>query len=482
MVRPGVAFASPRADGDKSTQIDGAGPGLLPCPVETVCYSARSWPAGEVRVIVNDGYPYPVLFTSGCLTSFVLKKGYMMKLDESLLKKYAQVMVHYALNNGKGINKGDTVFLVGQECAKDLFLAIAREVYAAGGNLITNYQPDHTREGSLARLLLEVGSDEQVSFFAQHYWQGIVEAADHILFIVSEPDIHYLEGLPASRISAMNSARAPYMKMREQKEQQGKLSWSLCLFGTPSMAQEAGLSLEAYWEQIIEACYLREDDPVAKWKAVQKEIEDIKEKLDALDIDTLHIKGEEVDLHIRLGEHRKWLSGGGKNIPSFEIFTSPDWRGTEGTIRFNQPLYYSGKRISGIELTFAAGVVVASSATENEEALREMIAQENADKVGEFSLTDRRHSRITKFMATTLYDENMGGTFGNTHIALGNAYKDTFAGDMATVSEEQWAQMGYNSCPKVHTDIISTTNRTVTARLRNGTETVIYRDGQFVLE
>ena len=111
-----------------------------------------------------------------------------------------------------------------------------------------------------------------------------------------------------------------------------------------------------------------------------------------------------------------------------------------------------------------------------------MIAQENADKVGEFSLTDKRHSRITKFMATTLYDENMGGTFGNTHIALGNAYKDTFTGDMATVSEEQWAAMGYNSCPKVHTDIISTSDRTVTACLRNGSERVIYKDGQFTLD
>lgn len=405
-----------------------------------------------------------------------------MILDESLLDKYAQVMVRYALNHGKGINKGDTVFLVGQECTRDLFLAIAREVYAAGGNLIPNYQPDNTRDSSLPRLLLQTGTEEQVSFFAQPYWQGIVEAADHILFIVSEPDIHYLEGVPASKISGMNSARAPYMKMRERKEQEGKLSWSLCLYGTPSMAEEAGLSLDAYWEQIIEACYLREDDPVAKWKAVQKEIEDIKEKLDDLDIDTLHIKGEEVDLHIRLGEHRKWLSGGGKNIPSFEIFTSPDWRGTEGSIRFNQPLYYSGKRIAGIALTFENGVVVASSATENEEALKEMIAQEHADKVGEFSLTDKRHSRITKFMATTLFDENMGGNFGNTHIALGNAYKDTFAGDMATVPEEEWARMGYNSCPKVHTDIISTTNRTVTARLCNGVEKVIYRDGQFELD
>jgi aminopeptidase len=406
----------------------------------------------------------------------------MFQLEESLLSNYAKVMVHYALNNGNGIRKGDTVFLVGQQCTKDLYLAIAREIYAAGGNVITHYQPDNTREKSLARYILENGSDEQIGFFATPYWKGIVEATDHILFIVAEPDIHYLEGLPAAKISRMLSARAPYMQMREKKEQQGKLSWTLCLYGTPSMAAEAGLSLEDYWSQIIEACYLHEADPVAKWKNVQKQIEDIKDKLDALPIETLHVKGDDADLNIRIGANRKWLSGGGKNIPSFEIFTSPDWRGTHGTIRFNQPLYYAGKRISGVSLTFENGVVVASSATENEAALKEMIAQENADKVGEFSLTDRRHSRITKFMATTLYDENMGGDYGNTHIALGNAYKDTYTGDMAAVTDEQWAEMGYNSCPKVHTDIISTANRTVTATLTDGTKKIIYKDGEFVIE
>lgn len=405
-----------------------------------------------------------------------------MQLNETLLQKYAQVMVHYALNNGQGIQKGDTVFLVGQEIAKDLFVTIAKEIYAAGGNLISSYLPNNMRDTSLARYLLENGSDEQVGFFAQPYWKGIVDATDHILFIISEPDVHYLEGIPASRISMMNSARAPYMKMREEKEQAGKLSWTLCLYGTQSMADEAGLSLEEYWEQIIEACYLREEDPVSRWKQVQAEIEAIKDKLDALEIETLHLKGADVDLTVQIGANRKWLSGGGKNIPSFEIFTSPDWRGTNGSIRFNQPLYYSGKRIAGISLQFENGIVVAASATENEEALKEMIAQENADKVGEFSLTDKRHSKITRFMATTLYDENMGGQFGNTHIALGNAYKDTYTGDMAAVSTEKWAEMGYNSCPKVHTDIISTTDRTVTATLRDGSRKVIYQDGQFQLD
>jgi len=406
----------------------------------------------------------------------------MYKLNEDLLKKYAQVMVHYALNNGNGINKGDTVYLVAQECAKDLFLAIAKEVYAAGGNLITQYLPDNIRQTSLTRFLLQNGTDEQVSFFATPYWKGIVDSADHILFIIAEPDIHVFEGLSSSRISMMNSARAPWFQMREKKEQEAKLSWSLCLYGTQSMADEAGLTLHEYWGQIIEACYLREDDPVAKWKQVQAEIEEIKNKLDALQIEKLHIKGNDIDLEIKIGKHRKWLSGGGKNIPSFEIFTSPDWRGTNGHITFNQPLYYSGKRIAGVHLQFKDGVVVTSSATENEDALKEMIAQENADKVGEYSLTDKRHSRITKFMATTLFDENVGGQFGNTHIALGNAYKDTFTGDMSKVSEEQWKDMGYNSCPKVHTDIVSTANRTVTATLADNTQKIIYKDGMFVID
>jgi len=405
-----------------------------------------------------------------------------MKLEASLLRKYAQVMVHYALNDGKGINKGDTVYLVGQECAKDLFLAIAEAIYAAGGNLISGYTPNNERGSSLPRLLLQNGTDDQLGFFARPYWQGLVDAADHMLFIISEPDVHYLSDIAAARISRMNSARAPYMKMREKKEQEGRLSWSLCLYGTASMAAEAGLSLEAYWEQIIEACYLRDENPVAKWRSVQEQIERIRDRLDALQIETLHIKGADADLKVKIGPGRQWRSGGGKNIPSFEIFTSPDWRGTEGSIRFNQPLYYSGKRIAGVALTFENGIVTKAAATENEEALKEMIAQENADKLGEFSLTDRRHSRITQFMATTLYDENMGGAYGNTHIALGNAYKDTYPGDMSAVTDAQWADMGYNSCPRVHTDIISTTDRTVTARLADGSERVIYQSGMFMLD
>ena len=83
-------------------------------------------------------------------------------------------------------------------------------------------------------------------------------------------------------------------------------------------------------------------------------------------------------------------------------------------------------------------------------------------------------------MAETLFDENIGGPFGNTHIAVGMAYKDCYKGDASKVKDKEWKEMGYNNS-SVHTDIVSTTDRTVTATLTNGKKMVIYENGQFVL-
>jgi aminopeptidase len=195
----------------------------------------------------------------------------------------------------------------------------------------------------------------------------------------------------------------------------------------------------------------------------------------------VHVEGEDADLWVTIGEQRRWLGGRGRNIPSFELFTSPDWRGTEGWIRFNQPLYRYGNLVKGISLRFEDGRVVESSAEQNEVVLKEMIATEGADRVGEFSLTDKRLSRITRFMAHTLYDENVGGPFGNTHVALGRSYQDAFDGDPSGVATEEWERLGFNNS-SVHTDIVSTADRVVTAQLRGGGEKVIYRDGEFQLD
>ena len=252
------------------------------------------------------------------------------------------------------------------------------------------------------------------------------------------------------------------------------------MYGTPAGAKEAGLSEKQYWNQIIKGCFLDKRDPVAQWQKVQRDIQKYCRRLNKLKIEKVHIKGEDVDLWVQIGKKRKWMGARGVNIPSFEIFTSPDWRGTEGWIRFNQPLYRYGNLITGIELTFKNGKVVKAKAKRNKKVLEEMIATKNADKVGEFSLTDKRFSRITKFMAETLYDENMGGPQGNTHIALGDSYHDCYAGDPSKLKASDWKKLGFNDS-SVHTDMFSTSQRTVTAFMKGGRKKIIYRNGRFVI-
>jgi aminopeptidase len=197
-------------------------------------------------------------------------------------------------------------------------------------------------------------------------------------------------------------------------------------------------------------------------------------------IQTLHIRSKDTDLTITLGEKRKWLSGNGNNIPSFEIFTSPDWRGTEGTIYFDYPLYSHGNIIKDIRFTFKAGRIVKAEAGQNEKLLQELIGQKNANKIGEYSLTDTRFSKINRFMANTLYDENYGGEWGNTHIAVGSSYHEAYAGERSGVTRKEWARLGFNESP-AHTDIMATSDRVVEARLKGRARKVIYAKGHFVM-
>ena len=407
--------------------------------------------------------------------------------SDKVLKKYADVMVNFALGMGKGIKKGDVVRLSANESAKPLYMAICNAIVDAGGHVLHHYAPDEEkgdmrRNASTSRYFYEHASDEQIKFFPKKYLKGVVDEMDHSLFILADRDMHLMDGIDPKKIMGRGVALKPFMDWRHKKEWNGKLTWSIAMYGTPAMAKEAGLSEKEYWDQIIKACFLDYADPIKRWKEVYKEIEKYKSRLNALTpkIDRLHAVGRDMDLWVRIGEKRNWLAGRGVNMPSFEIFTSPDWRGTEGWIRFNQPLYRYGSKITGIELEFKNGMVVKSKAKTNEKLLKQMIATKGANKMGEYSLTDKRHSRITKFMAETLYDENMGGPFGNTHLALGMSYRDTFRGDVSKLSTKQAEALGFNDS-SVHTDIISTTDRTVTAHLKDGKTKVIYKGGQFVL-
>lgn len=398
------------------------------------------------------------------------------RVPEEILERYADVLINFALGGGEGIRRGDVVRITVGEEAKPLYVALRKAVLLAGGTYLGNYVPS-----GVAREATELASTEQLSTFHRAYFRGLLATIDHHVSIVSTNDLRELEGVDPEKLMLARRTSQPYRQWLNKKEAAGAYTWTLGLYGTPAMAKEARMSLSEYWDQIIHACFLDDPDPIKRWRETAREQSRVKRRLDRLEIERLHIEAEDVDLVIGLGPGRGWLGGSGRNIPSFEIFTSPDWRGTEGSVRFSEPLYQYGSLIEDIRLRFVKGEVVEASAAKNENLLLNMLASDpGARRVGEFSLTDGRLSRITRFMADTLYDENRGGPEGNFHIALGSAYKDAYTGDASKPSARDWSRLGYNES-SVHTDIVSTSGRRVTARLPNGKSRLIYRDGQFTV-
>jgi aminopeptidase len=266
--------------------------------------------------------------------------------------------------------------------------------------------------------------------------------------------------------------------MRE-REEKGVLGWTLCMMPTEALAEKAGLSLKQYTNQIVKACYLDKPDPVGEWKRLFKEAAAIKKWMNSMDVDHYHVQSEEIDIRITPGEKRRWIGVSGHNIPSFELFISPDWRGTEGTYSADQPSFRSGNLVEGVRLQFRKGVVTEATAKKGEAFTQKQLKMDKgASRVGEFSLTDKRFSKISRFMASTLYDENHGGRYGNCHLAVGASYSDTYDGDPAELTKEMKEELGFNDSA-LHWDLVNISKKTVTAHLVSGGSVVVYEDGMF---
>jgi aminopeptidase len=403
------------------------------------------------------------------------------EVPSEYLRRYGDLLVNYALGGGDGIQPDDVVCVRGAESAKPLYAEVCRAVWRAGGNVVHDFRPDADASINLTRDFFEIASPRQLDWFPETYHRGQIDALDHLAFIHCEPDPHALADVDPRSLMTRQSSFAPLVRWQDAKEAAGAFSWTIGLYPTEAMAAEAELTLEQYWDEVVKACFLDDPDPKQRWREVAERIGAFTGWLNSLPIDRLHVHGADADLWLTLGERRRWVGGSGRNIPSFECYTSPDWRGTEGWIRFSEPLYTHGSLITGVRLEFAGGKVVGATADEHEPLLRQMIATTGADRVGEYSLTDARLSRITKFMANTLYDENVGGPYGNTHLAIGRAIHDCYAGDPATMSTEDWERLGFNDSV-VHTDIVSTADREVTAVLHDGSSRMIYAGGRFQLD
>ena len=300
------------------------------------------------------------------------------------------------------------------------------------------------------------------------------------IFLHAPDSLTHLRGVDPKRIGKTAVAVKYLRDILNRREEQGAFGWTLCMFPTPELARQAGLTEKQYESQVIRACYLNTQDPVKEWKAIFRKAVAIKDWLNGLDADRFHVESDRTDLWVTPGRHRRWLGVSGHNIPSFEIFLSPDWRGTEGVYFADQASFRSGNYVEGVRLKFHKGRAVEVEARKGGEFTRNQTRMDpGACRVGEFSLTDKRFSRINRFMANTLFDENYGGKHGNCHIALGASYSDTYDGDAASLTRERKDELGFNDSA-LHWDLVNTEDKRVTAVLRSGERVVIYEGGRFL--
>ena len=398
----------------------------------------------------------------------------MNMYSKEQLEKYADALIWGLMTARPGFKKYDSILIRCDLEGRELGEVVHRKLVQAGFNVVFRFMVSPRLE----RDFYEFSDEKQRSFTAAGD-KELYTALNGNIYIHAPASLTNLKGIDTKRQSQVAIARKPLRDIMTKNEEHGKFGWTLCTYPTEELARQAKLPVKEYARQIAKACFLNEKSPAKKWAEIYKDSNAIKKWLKSLPIDTIRTESKSMDFEIKLGEQRRFLGVSGHNIPSFEIFTSPDWRGTRGVYFANLPAFRGGNYVENIRLEFKDGRAVKISARKGDEYVKKIMATDRgAAQLGEYSLTDKRFSKIDRFMADTLFDENHGGKYGNCHVAVGDSYSDTYAGDISKLTKEKKEKLGYNSSA-VHWDLINTEDKKVTATLKSGKKVTIYEKGQF---
>ena len=398
-------------------------------------------------------------------------------LTEKQLDRYADILIWGLKTSRTTTLKCNDMFLVRFDLpALRLAEILQAKLLGMGMNPVLRMNSTPNMENTF----FEKANAKQLVFQSPGEKQ-FFNALNGSIFLRAPESITHLSHIDPKKIGKTAVARKYIRDILDKRDEKGHYSWTLCMLPTQALADHAGLSFEAYERQVIKACFLNKTKPVQAWQDIFKKAGTIKKWLNSLNIDHLHIASPRIDLSVTPGDRRRWIGISGHNIPSFEIFVSPDWRGTSGIYYADQPSYRNGNLVEGARLTFRKGKVVKAEARKGELFLRKQVTLDaGASRVGEFSLTDKRFSKIDRFMANTLFDENHGGKAGNCHIALGSSYSDTYSGDKSRLTKKMKDRLGFNDSA-LHWDLVNTEKKQVTAYLKGGKTQVIYENGKFII-
>jgi len=397
-------------------------------------------------------------------------------LSDKQLQRYADVLL-WGLKTARNgaFKKNDIILIRYDRPATRLAEILYARILDKGMNPVQRMTSTTAMEISFFEL-----SDSRQLVFQPPGDMELFQSLNGGIFLHAPESITHLGGIDPKKIGKATIARKPLRDILDSREDQGLFGWTLCMCPTEELARHAGLTLEEYTSQIVKACFLNRRSAVDQWQEIYKNASTIKKWLNSMEIKSLKVESKNIDLVITPGIARKWIGISGHNIPSFEIFLSHDWKGTKGVYYADMPSYRSGNYVEKVRLEFKDGSVVKAEAAKGQDFLRKQIAMDKgADKVGEFSLTDKRFSKISTFMANTLFDENYGGRNGNCHLALGASYSDTYAGNPAELTKDKKKELGFNDSA-LHWDLVNTEGKRVTASLESGKTLTIYENGKFV--
>ncbi len=401
-----------------------------------------------------------------------------MSLTERQMEKYCDVLIWALKTARKEKFKKNDVILIRYDLSA---IRMAEILQAKFLDMGMNPIPRMGLTWGMERNFFEKANKRQLVFLTPGE-KELFKNLNGSVYLYAPESLTHLSLIDPKKIGKATVARKPLRDILDKRDEQGRFGWSLCMVPTPELARHAKLSMKQYTAQVIKACYLHKRDPVREWETIYKKAMAIKKWINGMKVKYYHVESKSVDLKITPGNNRKWIGLSGHNIPSFEIFLSPDWRGTEGVYFANQPSFRSGNYVEGVRIEFRKGNASRIAAKKGRDfVVKQLSMDQGAKRVGEFSLTDKRFSKIDKFMANTLYDENYGGLYGNCHLALGSSYSNSYAGDASRLTEEKKKRLGFNDSA-LHWDLVNTEEKRVSAYLTTGAKVVIYEKGMFNYE
>ena len=309
-----------------------------------------------------------------------------------------------------------------------------------------------------------------------------------ILFLITTGD-NIMQDIESSKLKIASSHSLNTRKLYREKQSNNQIDWCIASVATKGWAEllfpNEDNSLELLWETIFDICLVNTDNPEEEWTKKMEENHQMCDKLTKLNIKELHYQSSNgTDLTVELDKNAVWCGGSSVikgrepivNMPTEEVFTTPNKYTTNGIIYSSMPLVHSGITIKDIVLEFKDGKIINFDASVGKEELQNIIElDEESSMLGELALVDK-NSKIAKsniLFYETLYDEN-----ASCHIAVGRGFKECLK-DSENMTKQELEEIGYNNSQN-HVDLmVGTSDLNITATTYDNKEILIFKDGSF---